>query len=63
MMAAVIRALRVWREQGVADFALVLGARRAAMAAYRRLRQTLSVTLGIQPSLQSEQLFKALRSD
>ena len=32
-----------------------------AMAVYRRLRQTLSVTLGIQPSSQSERLFKSIQ--
>jgi LuxR family maltose regulon positive regulatory protein len=32
-----------------------------AMAVYRRLRQTLSVTLGVQPSPQSERLFKSIR--
>jgi DNA-binding SARP family transcriptional activator len=32
-----------------------------AMAAYRRLRQILSVTLGLAPSPASEQLFRSLR--
>ena len=35
--------------------------RAEAMAVYRRLRQTLSVTLGIQPSSQSERLFKSIQ--
>jgi DNA-binding SARP family transcriptional activator len=34
--------------------------RAEAMAVYRRLRRTLSVTLGIQPSPQSERLFKSI---
>jgi hypothetical protein len=33
------------------------------MAVFRRLRQTLSVTLGIAPSAASEQLFEAIRQD
>ena len=36
--------------------------RAEAMAVYRRLRQVLSVTLGIQPSPQSEKLFQLLQS-
>ncbi len=32
-----------------------------AMGVYRRLRQTLSVTLGVQPSPQSERLFQSIR--
>ena len=32
-----------------------------AMAVYRRLRQTLSVTLGIPPSPQSERMFKSIQ--
>ncbi len=75
MMAAVIRALRVWREQGVADFALVLGARRAAMAAYRRLlehqpengyaRMVLGNLLAEQgePAAAAEQFRRVLESD
>ncbi|MBI3527467.1 MAG: hypothetical protein HY067_05800 [Betaproteobacteria bacterium] len=37
--------------------------RAEAMAVYRRLRQTLSVTLGIQPSPQSERLFKSIQGN
>ena len=40
-----------------------LGRRAEAMAVFRRLRQTLSVTLGIAPSAASEQLFEAIRQD
>jgi LuxR family maltose regulon positive regulatory protein len=40
-----------------------LGRRAEAMAVFRRLRQTLSVTLGIAPSTASEQLFEAIRQD
>jgi two-component SAPR family response regulator len=36
--------------------------RAEAMAVYRRLRQTLSVTLGISPSPQSEKLFRQLQA-
>lgn len=49
--------------QGLMRCQMKLDRRAEALAAYRRLRQTLSVTLGIQPSLQSEQLFKALRNE
>jgi DNA-binding SARP family transcriptional activator len=37
--------------------------RAEAMAVFRRLRQTLSVTLGIQPSPQSERLFRSIKGD
>ena len=49
--------------QGLMRCNLNLGRRAEAMAVYRRLRQTLSITLGIQPSAQSEQLFKLLAAD
>jgi DNA-binding SARP family transcriptional activator len=38
-----------------------LGRRAEAASAYRRLRQTLSVTLGIQPAAESQRLFEELR--
>jgi len=38
-----------------------LDRRSEAASAYRRLRQTLSVTLGIQPSTESQRLFETLR--
>jgi LuxR family transcriptional regulator, maltose regulon positive regulatory protein len=38
-----------------------LDRRTEAISAYRRLRQTLSVTLGIAPSAASEKLFQTLR--
>lgn len=37
--------------------------RAEAMAVYRRLRQTLSVTLGNQPSPQSEALFRSIKGE
>jgi len=38
-----------------------LGRRSEAASAYRRLRQTLSITLGVEPGVESQQLFSALR--
>jgi len=38
-----------------------LGRHAEAASAYRRLRQTLSVTLGVQPGLESQRLFEELR--
>jgi LuxR family maltose regulon positive regulatory protein len=49
--------------QGLMRCHMRLDRRAEGMAAYRRLRQTLSVTLGISPSTQSEQLFKSLKGD
>jgi DNA-binding SARP family transcriptional activator len=37
--------------------------RAEALSAYRRLRQVLSVTLGVHPSAASQRLFESLRSD
>jgi DNA-binding SARP family transcriptional activator len=39
-----------------------LGQRAEAMAAYRRCRELLSIVLGIQPSAETEQLFRAIQS-
>jgi ATP/maltotriose-dependent transcriptional regulator MalT/DNA-binding SARP family transcriptional activator len=39
-----------------------LGRRTEAASAFRRLRQTLSITLGVQPSPASQRLFESLRS-
>jgi LuxR family transcriptional regulator, maltose regulon positive regulatory protein len=49
--------------QGLMHCMMQLERRAEGMAAYRRLRQTLSVTLGIAPSAQSEKLFKALQDN
>lgn len=49
--------------QGLMRCHMQLGRRAEAMTVYRRLRQTLSVTLGIPPSSQSEQLFRLLVND
>jgi two-component SAPR family response regulator len=49
--------------QGLMRCHMKLDRRAEAMSVYRRLRQTLSVTLGIQPSAQSEQLFKTLKGE
>ena len=49
--------------QGLMRCHMKLDRRAEGMAAYRRLRQTLSVTLGISPSAQSERLFKSLKGD
>lgn len=49
--------------QGLMRCHMRLDRRAEGMAAYRRLRQTLSVTLGISPSAQSEKLFKSLKGD
>ena len=38
-----------------------LGRRSEAIAAYQRLRQILSITLGLQPSGASERLYQSLR--
>jgi LuxR family maltose regulon positive regulatory protein len=40
-----------------------LDRRTEAVSAYRRLRQTLSVTLGVPPSIESQRLFAALRTN
>jgi LuxR family transcriptional regulator, maltose regulon positive regulatory protein len=40
-----------------------LGRRAEAMASYRRLRQLLSITLGVQPSAASDALFRSLAED
>jgi LuxR family maltose regulon positive regulatory protein len=40
-----------------------LGKRTEALSAYRRLRQTLSVTLGVQPSEAAQRLFDSLRGE
>ena len=47
--------------QGLMRCHLLVGRRSEAMSVYRRLRQTLSVTLGIPPSATSERLFQSLR--
>ncbi len=49
--------------QGLMRCHLQLDRRSEGMATYRRLRQTLSVTLGIAPSAQSEQLFRLLQGE
>ena len=46
--------------QGVMRCHAALGRPAEGMAAYRRLRQTLSVVLGVQPSESSEQLMQLL---
>lgn len=47
--------------QGLMRCHLKLDRRAEGMAAYRRLRQTLWVTLGIAPSAESERLFKSIQ--
>ena len=47
--------------QGVMRCHIQQDRRAEAMAVYRRLRQTLSVTLGIHPSPQSERIFKSIQ--
>src|SRR5581483_1661145 len=47
--------------QGLMRCLLKLDRRAEAMSVFRRLRQTLSVTLGIRPSASSERLFESLR--
>lgn len=49
--------------QGLMRCHMLQDRRAEAMAVYRRLRQTLSVTLGIQPSPQSEQLFRSIKDE
>jgi DNA-binding SARP family transcriptional activator len=39
-----------------------LGQRAEAMAAYRRCRELLSIVLGIQPSAETERLFRAIQA-
>jgi len=46
--------------QGVMRCHAAMGRTAEGMAAYRRLRQTLSVVLGVQPSESSEQLMQLL---
>ena len=46
--------------QGLIRCHLLAGRRAEALGAYRRLRQTLSVVLGIAPSESSEMLYRAL---
>jgi two-component SAPR family response regulator len=46
--------------QGVMRCHAAMGRTAEGMAAYRRLRQTLSVVLGVRPSESSEQLMKLL---
>jgi ATP/maltotriose-dependent transcriptional regulator MalT/DNA-binding SARP family transcriptional activator len=48
--------------QGLMLCLMRLERRAEAIAAFRRLRQTLSVTLGVRPSPQSERLFRALQA-
>jgi DNA-binding SARP family transcriptional activator len=48
--------------QGVMRCHAAMGRHAEGMAAYRRLRQTLSVVLGVGPSVTSEQLMQLLRS-
>jgi DNA-binding SARP family transcriptional activator len=40
-----------------------LGRRGEAIAAYQRLKQILSITLGLAPSAASERLYQGLRAD
>jgi DNA-binding SARP family transcriptional activator len=40
-----------------------LGRRSEGISAYQRLRQVLSVTMGLTPSPSSEKLFQALRTE
>ena len=47
--------------QGLMRCHILQDRRAEAMAIYRRLRQTLSVTLGIKPSPHSEQLFRSIQ--
>jgi DNA-binding SARP family transcriptional activator len=47
--------------QGLMRCHMQLDRKAEAMATYRRLRQTLSVTLGISPSAESEALFRRVR--
>jgi DNA-binding SARP family transcriptional activator len=47
--------------QGLMRCYAALDRKTEAIAAYRRLRQTLSVTLGLQPSAGTERLYQALR--
>jgi len=49
--------------QGLMRCHMKLDRRAEAMSVYRRLRQILSVTLGIRPSPQSEQLFQSLKGE
>ena len=48
--------------QGLMRCHIKLGRRAEAMMVYRRLRQTLSVTLGIQPSVQSDHLVRSIQA-
>ena len=48
--------------QGLMHCLMRLERRAEAVAVFRRLRQTLSVTLGVPPSPQSERLFQALQA-
>ncbi|MCW5623030.1 MAG: bacterial transcriptional activator domain-containing protein [Burkholderiales bacterium] len=48
--------------QGLMRCYAALDRRTEAIAAYRRLRQTLSVMLGLQPSATTERLYQSLRS-
>jgi DNA-binding SARP family transcriptional activator len=48
--------------QGVMRCHAAMGRTAEGMAAYRRLRQTLSVVLGVKPSAKSEQLMQLLAS-
>lgn len=48
--------------QGLMRCHLETGRRAEGLSVYRRMRQTLSITLGIQPSPQSEALYYSLQS-